>query len=119
MVIVLPEWRNWQTRQVEGLVPFTGSAGSIPVSGTYSTRACVNKAQALLHAPGRNRAQNGRRHDRLRAIRVALASLVEKRVPALQCAAASRRHAWAGCIKTRIPSTSRSASASADRSEEH
>jgi hypothetical protein len=29
-----PEWRNWQTRQVEGLVAFTGSAGSSPVSGT-------------------------------------------------------------------------------------
>jgi hypothetical protein len=28
-----PEWRNWQTRQVEGLVAFTGSAGSSPVSG--------------------------------------------------------------------------------------
>jgi hypothetical protein len=29
-----PEWRNWQTRQVEGLVAFTGSAGSSPVSGS-------------------------------------------------------------------------------------
>jgi hypothetical protein len=29
-----PEWRNWQTRQVEGLVALTGSAGSSPVSGT-------------------------------------------------------------------------------------
>jgi hypothetical protein len=29
-----PEWRNWQTRQVEGLVTFTGRAGSSPVSGT-------------------------------------------------------------------------------------
>jgi hypothetical protein len=34
--IQTPEWRNWQTRQVEGLVPVTGSAGSIPVSGNLS-----------------------------------------------------------------------------------
>src|SRR6266446_2871808 len=38
MVIVLPEWRNWQTRQVEGLVAFTGSAGSSPVSGTLKAK---------------------------------------------------------------------------------
>ncbi len=29
-----PEWRNWQTRKVEGLVIFTDRAGSSPVSGT-------------------------------------------------------------------------------------
>ena len=30
----MPGWRKWQTRQVEGLVPLTGSAGSNPVPGT-------------------------------------------------------------------------------------
>ena len=37
--VIEPEWRNWQTRQVEGLVTFTGRAGSSPVSGTCSIRA--------------------------------------------------------------------------------
>src|SRR5579871_1635613 len=41
-----PEWRNWQTRQVEGLVPITGSAGSIPVSGTR--KALRNQGFLLL-----------------------------------------------------------------------
>ncbi len=27
-------WRNWQTRQVEGLVPVTGSGGSNPLDRT-------------------------------------------------------------------------------------
>ena len=29
-----PEWRNWQTRQLEGLVRLQAGAGSSPVSGT-------------------------------------------------------------------------------------
>ena len=33
-----PEWRNWQTRQVEGLVALTGSAGSSPVSGIVAAK---------------------------------------------------------------------------------
>ena len=46
-VAIWPEWRNWQTRQVEGLVAFTGSAGSSPVSGiegtfTFPTSETVN-----------------------------------------------------------------------------
>ena len=42
-----PEWRNWQTRQVEGLVPVIGSAGSIPVSGTDTTRTYGEKPRVL------------------------------------------------------------------------
>ncbi len=34
-----PRWRNWQTRQLEGLVPFIGSAGSTPVLGTMRRRS--------------------------------------------------------------------------------
>ena len=30
----VPEWRNWQTRGTQNPVPFTGSVGSIPSSGT-------------------------------------------------------------------------------------
>ena len=30
----VPEWWNWQTRQLEGLVPVIRGAGSSPVSGT-------------------------------------------------------------------------------------
>src|SRR5205823_3349251 len=40
----LPEWRNWQTRQVEGLVAFTGSAGSSPVSGTLQRKDLRRRA---------------------------------------------------------------------------
>jgi hypothetical protein len=31
-----PEWRNWQTRQLEGLVRIYAGAGSSPVSGNFS-----------------------------------------------------------------------------------
>ncbi len=37
-----PEWRNWQTRQVEGLVGVIPSAGSSPVSGIGSMGTCVD-----------------------------------------------------------------------------
>ena len=37
LIFVQPEWRNWQTRQVEGLVGLTSSAGSSPVSGIKET----------------------------------------------------------------------------------
>jgi hypothetical protein len=42
---ILPEWRNWQTRQVEGLVTFTGRAGSSPVSG-------IQTGQGVTANPG-------------------------------------------------------------------
>ncbi len=46
----MPEWRNWQTRQVEGLVTFTGRAGSIPVSGTLQGKELrqIGFAQAAV-----------------------------------------------------------------------
>jgi integrase len=36
--VIEPEWWNWQTRQVEGLVTLTGRAGSSPVSGTKAVK---------------------------------------------------------------------------------
>ena len=46
----LPEWRNWQTRQVEGLVPSNGSAGSSPVSGTAIGARGYGEAEPLALA---------------------------------------------------------------------
>jgi hypothetical protein len=39
-----PEWRNWQTRQLEGLVRIYAGAGSSPVSGNFSFNSfpCLN-----------------------------------------------------------------------------
>jgi hypothetical protein len=34
-----PEWRNWQTRQLEGLVRIYAGAGSSPVSGNFSSNS--------------------------------------------------------------------------------
>ena len=34
-----PEWRNWQTRQLEGLVRIYAGAGSSPVSGNFSSKS--------------------------------------------------------------------------------
>ena len=47
----LPEWWNWQTRQLEGLVPVTRGAGSSPVSGTMP-RAGVSGRGARRRGAG-------------------------------------------------------------------
>ena len=42
---LMPEWRNRQTRQVEGLVGLISRAGSTPVPGIfYILRTCINFA---------------------------------------------------------------------------
>src|SRR5436190_897522 len=48
----MPEWRNWQTRQVEGLVAFTGSAGSSPVSGMLQRKGLRRIGVNPFFVPG-------------------------------------------------------------------
>ena len=44
----LPEWRNWQTRQLEGLVGLQARAGSSPVSGIDIKRAQGNCLESFF-----------------------------------------------------------------------
>ncbi len=45
-----PEWRNWQTRQLEGLVRLQAGAGSSPVSGTDHERTYVERRESFFVA---------------------------------------------------------------------
>src|SRR5436309_488295 len=47
-----PYANNWQTRQVEGLVALTGSAGSSPVSGTLKGKDLRQAGVLALLLPG-------------------------------------------------------------------
>jgi hypothetical protein len=41
----MPGWRNWQTRQLEGLVLRTRGAGSIPVPGIELGKASCGRKE--------------------------------------------------------------------------
>ncbi len=46
----VPEWRNWQTRQLEGLVRLQAGAGSSPVSGNrdLGSSSLLNQSSPFL-----------------------------------------------------------------------
>jgi hypothetical protein len=62
----LPEWRNWQTRQLEGLVRLISGAGSSPVSGIAcdqwrpASRIAVDNGIALTLGSSGGRIQSMR-----------------------------------------------------------
>ncbi len=64
----MPEWRNWQTRQLEGLVRIYAGAGSSPVSGNSSgeTFQVLRTRDALFLRRTRGRVFRCRRSIRLR-----------------------------------------------------